>query len=86
MTEMKTNSDHESERMPDSEWIKDAMKAAVPRIADDAAPARDLWPDMLRRMDREPVRVPWFDWALVGALVALVVAFPTAIPVFLYYL
>ncbi|MFZ0302755.1 MAG: hypothetical protein WAL75_08720 [Terracidiphilus sp.] len=85
MTETKTNSDHESNRIPESERMKDLLKASVPRIADDA-PTRDLWPDVLRRIDREQVSVPWFDWALVGGLVALVVAFPTAIPVFLYYL
>jgi hypothetical protein len=80
MTEMKRNLNHESER------IKDVLKAAVPRIAEDAEPRRDLWPDVLRKVDHEPVRVPWFDWALAGGLVALAAAFPTAIPVFLYYM
>lgn len=80
MTEMKSN----LEREPDP--IKHLLKAAMPRMKDDAEPARDLWPDVLRRMDREPVSVSWFDWALAGGLVALAVAFPTAIPVFLYYL
>jgi hypothetical protein len=80
MTEIKPRSSDESER------IEELLKAAVPRTADEAEPARDLWPDVLRRMDREPVSVPWFDWALVGGLVALVVAFPSAIPVLLYYL
>jgi hypothetical protein len=86
MTEMKPNLNHESERMPESERMKALLKAAVPRIAEDAEPARDLWPDVLRRMDREPVRIPWFDWALAGGLVALVAAFPSAIPVILYYM
>jgi hypothetical protein len=80
MTEMNHNLNKESER------IKELLKAAVPRIAEDAEPSRDLWPDVLRRLDREPVKVPWFDWALVGGLVVLAAAFPTAIPVFLYYL
>jgi len=80
MTEIKPRSSDESER------IEELLKAAVPRTADEAEPARDLWPDVLRRMDREPVSVPWFDWALVGGLVALVVAFPSAIPVILYYM
>jgi hypothetical protein len=77
---------HESERTPESERMKDLLKAAMPRIAEDAEPSRDLWPDVLKRMDRSPNRVPWFDWALAGGLVALVAAFPSAIPVILYYL
>jgi hypothetical protein len=92
MTEMKPNLNHdaerlpESERVPESEQMKVLLKAALPRIAEDLRPARDLWPDVLRKMDLEPVRIPWFDWALAGGLVALAVAFPTAIPVLLYYL
>jgi hypothetical protein len=86
MTKMNHNSNHEPERTPETERINEVLKAAMPRIADDAGPARDLWPDVLRRLDREPVRVPWFDWALAGGLVALAAAFPAAIPVLLYYL
>ena len=80
MTEIKPRLSNESE------LIEELLKAAVPRIADETEPARDLWPDVLRRMDREPVSVPWFDWALVGGLVALVAAFPSALPVLLYYM
>ena len=61
---------------------------------------RDLWPKMLRRVDageRErhwltvlfsPVAlsaVPWFDWVLLGMLVAGVCAFPRSIPIWLYH-
>jgi hypothetical protein len=80
MTEMKPNLNHESDRM------KPLLRAAMPRIAEDAEPSRDLWPDVLRRMSRKTEKVPWFDWALAGGLVALVAAFPSAIPVILYYL
>jgi len=86
MTEKNHNLNHESERMPKSEQIKALLKAAVPRIADEAEPRRDLWPDVLRRIEREPAKVPWFDWALAAGLVMLVAAFPSAIPVLLYYL
>jgi hypothetical protein len=86
MTRIDHNSKHESEGVPDLEDVKDLLKAALPRIADDEEPSRDLWPDMLQRMDRETAGVPWFDWALVGGLVALTAALPSAIPVFLYYL
>lgn len=47
---------------------------------------RDLWPQMLRRMDERSVRVPWFDWALLGGVVALIAAFPATISMLLYCL
>jgi hypothetical protein len=66
------------------------LRAALPRIEDDAGLSHDLWPAMLRRLDEESlpamVRIPWFDWALMGGMAAMVVAFPTAIPMLLYYL
>jgi anti-sigma factor RsiW len=86
MTEMKPSLNHKPHRIPESEQMKDFLRSAMPRIAKDAEPSRDLWPDVLRRMEREPVSVPWFDWVLVAGLVALAAVFPTAIPVFLYYL
>ena len=66
------------------------LRRALPRIDDDAGLSHDLWPVMLRRLDAESlhamVRIPWFDWALMGGLVAMVVTFPAAIPMLLYYL
>jgi len=48
---------------------------------------RDLWPQMLRRLDQQPpVRVPWFDWALAAVAAAALVLFPGIIPVLLYHL
>ena len=47
---------------------------------------RDLWPEMVRRMEKGERRVPWFDWALLAGLVGVAALFPTAIPVLLYYL
>jgi hypothetical protein len=47
---------------------------------------RDLWPEMLRRLDRPPIRVPWWDWALVAALVLCLLLLPEAIPIVLYQL
>jgi hypothetical protein len=74
-----------------TEQMKKLLQAAMPRTAEDAEPARDLWPGVLNRMAGEPARVPWagvpwFDWALAAGLVALAAALPNAIPVFLYYL
>lgn len=61
---------------------------------------RDLWPQMLRRLDECPrgqpwlaemfsataiSSVPWFDWALFAALVVGVCVFPNSIPIWLYH-
>jgi hypothetical protein len=75
-----------SEMDQDSEQMKRLLKAAVLRVAEDAEPRRDLWPDVLRKVSRGPSRVPWFDWALAAGLIALAAAFPSAIPVLLYYM
>jgi hypothetical protein len=49
---------------------------------------RDLWPEMLRRLDAQPqpLRVAWFDWALAAAVAAMLLLFPGAIPALLYQL
>jgi hypothetical protein len=70
----------------DDERIKVLLKQALPRVDLDAVPARDLWPSTLRRLDAHAAALPWFDWALLAGLIALVAAFPAAIPVVLYYL
>ncbi len=46
----------------------------------------DLWPQMLRRLDGQPLRVPWFDWALAAVLAIALLFFPGAIPALLYHL
>ncbi len=46
---------------------------------------RDLWPAMLRRLDQPAFRVPWWDWALVAAVTALLFLFPGMIPALLYH-
>ena len=47
---------------------------------------RDLWPQMLRRLDAQPFRVSWFDWVLAAAVAAALLLFPNAIPALLYQL
>ncbi len=47
---------------------------------------RDLWPDMLRRLEEPSVRAPWWDWVLAGALLASLLLFPETIPLLLYQL
>lgn len=62
--------------------------------------SRDLWPRMLHRLDADSrnqnwlaamfsppalASVPWFDWALLAALVVGVCIFPKSIPIWLYH-
>jgi hypothetical protein len=75
----------------DQDRMKKLLQKALPPVAEDAEPTRDLWPAMLRRMDRKQVAktqlLPvWFDWALLAALVGVAAAFPASVPVLLYYL
>lgn len=78
------------------DWIKNLLKRASPPVEMSAEPSRDLWPELLRRMDVDAAKtVPvsigrskwvWFDWALVAGLAAMALAFPASIPLLLYYL
>jgi hypothetical protein len=66
--------------------MKELLQKAMPAVEAEPEPSRDLWPAVLKRLDERPGMPPWFDWALLGGLVGLAAFFPTAIPVFLYYL
>ncbi len=52
----------------------------------DADLKRDLWPDMRRRLETRTLRVSFFDWALIAAVMASVVVFPGAALAVLYHL
>ncbi len=68
--------------------MKDLLKQAIPP-AQDTELRRDLWPQMLRKLEEQPapvVRVPWFDWALAAILSAVLVFFPGSILALLYHL
>jgi hypothetical protein len=67
----------------DSE-LREFLKSYVPSVR--AELERDLWPQMLRRMEEGRRVVPWFDWVLAGAIAAALLLFPRAIPVLLYHL
>jgi hypothetical protein len=47
---------------------------------------RDLWPQMLRRLEKRSAVVPWFDWALLALVVLGLVLVPGTIPLLLYHL
>lgn len=72
----------------DQERIKQLLKETMQPITGQVGSElrRDLWPAMLKRLKARPAKVPWFDWALLAAVAALLVFFPGAIPVFLYHL
>lgn len=64
--------------------MKKLLRQALPPVKGE--PERDLWPAVLNRLDAAPAALPWFDWALLAGLVALVACFPASIPMLLYYL
>jgi hypothetical protein len=72
----------------DSKDIKTLLRAAIAPVQD-AELRRDLWPQMLRKLDEQslPVnQIPWFDWALAALLGAVLFFFPGTIPALLYHL
>ncbi len=66
------------------ESVRDLVRRSIQPV--DAELKRDLWPRMRARMETQPVRVPWWDWALAGGLAACLLAFPSVIPVLIYHL
>jgi len=67
------------------ESLKELLKRAAGGPADREL-KRDLWPEMLRRLERPPVRVPWWDWALAAVLLLCLLLFPETIVAVLYLL
>jgi hypothetical protein len=72
----------------DHERIEHLLKQALPATSTKprATLQRDLWPALRQRLEQGAGVVPWFDWALLAALVLCVALFPRAIPVLLYHL
>lgn len=73
--------------------LRKMLQSAVPPVQD-SEPQRDLWPLMLRRIEQVeggrgaqwPIRVAWFDWALLGLAATTLVFAPRLIPALLYHL
>lgn len=68
--------------------IQRLLKSSLPEISD-AEPARDLWPEMLRRIEAgEKSRAAFglLDWVIAGLVAASVFLFPGLIPGLLYHL
>ena len=72
----------------EQERMRHLLKRTMRQFGDsaDAELRRDLWPGMLKRLEAQPAKVPWFDWALLAAAALWLIFFPRAIPLLLYYL
>lgn len=75
---------NEQDQEPIQQLLWEAVQPITGQVG--AELRRDLWPAMLKRLEARPCKVPWFDWALLAAVAALLVFFPGAIPVLLYHL
>ncbi len=80
----------------DFEDLREKLRSSLSPMKD-AELRRDLWPQMLRRLEQGrseastagmqwTFRLPWFDWALLGVAGAAMALFPALIPVLLYHL
>ena len=63
--------------------IREALRQSFPLV--DTELRRDLWPDVVRRLDARPESVPWYDWALIGLIAALFLYSPQLILVLAYH-
>lgn len=71
---------------PNDKELRELLKDSI-AAAKNTELQRDLWPEMLKRLDQEQtVHVPWFDWALAALLSAALLLFPGVIPALLYHL
>jgi hypothetical protein len=77
---------HEDKYMTkhDDRQIRDTLKQSFSPVK--TALRRDLWPDVLRKLDLRPARVPWYDWAMVGLSAVMFLVFPRLVLVFAYHL
>ncbi len=67
------------------ESLQELLKRALGGPSDGEL-KHDLWPEMLRRLERPRARVPWWDWVVAVALLLCLFLFPETIPALLYLL
>lgn len=68
--------------------MKELLKQSISPVQD-AELRRDLWPQMLRKLEEQPLplhNVSWFDWALATLAGAALLFFPGIIPALFYHL
>jgi hypothetical protein len=69
----------------DVEFVAVHVRAALPPCLDRDL-HRDLWPEMLLRMQDAPVSFGWFEAALASLIVGSVAAFPELLPLMLFHM
>jgi hypothetical protein len=72
----------------DDKDLREMLKQAIAPVTATEL-RRDLWPQMLQRLDQrqqQTMRVSWFDWALAALAAAALLLFPGAVPALLYHL
>jgi hypothetical protein len=67
----------------DGRKVRDALKDSFPPVNTELQ--RDLWRQVLAKLDDRPARVPWYDWALAGLSAVMFLAFPRLILVLAYH-
>ena len=70
-------------KQTDDQRMRDLLKSAFPPLGD-GEPSRELWPQLRRKLEGSPLRLPWFDWALVALLPTWCAVFPRAVLFLLY--
>ena len=80
---------HRDKRNQEADELRRLLQDTVPPVGE-ARSRRDLWPLVVRRIEQASMRVaprvPWFDWALLGAAAAALLLFPALLPALLYHL
>ena len=67
------------------ERFRRILQSAIPPLE---APEleRDLWPQMLQKLDERPMRTSRLDWILVALVIVWLLVFPGVVTVVLYQL
>lgn len=60
------------------------LKQAFPAV--EPEPRHDLWPAVLRRLDKHSLAPAWYEWVMLALVALVLLAIPQAIPVLLYHL
>ena len=68
----------------DHRQIRTALQQAFPPMETELR--RDLYPEVLRKLDTRSTSVPWYDWVLIGLSAGVFLLFPQLILVFAYHL
>jgi hypothetical protein len=68
----------------DDRQIREALQQSFPPVNTELH--RDLWPEVLRKLEARSAGVPWYDWALIGLSATVFLFFPQLILVFVYHL